>query len=213
VGNLGGYFSFKKKLIEENSRLKFELEAGKGMVANYRVIFQENQYLKGVLDRKNDKTPLILASILMRPNMSPYDTLIVDIGQNRSLQKGGLVFAYGTIPIGKVAEVYSNTAKIILFSSSGEKTSVVVSNINSENNLEKNISLVALGRGGGNFEIILPRDFSLKEGNEVVLPGINSYLLGRVETIISDPRDPFTKALLVSPVNIQDLKFVEIENP
>jgi len=59
--------------------------------------------------------------------------------------------------------------------------------------------------------MILPRDFVLEKGNEVVLPGITPYTLGVVETIISDPRDSFQKALLVSPVNIQELKFVEVE--
>jgi hypothetical protein len=68
-----------------------------------------------------------------------------------------------------------------------------------------------VGRGGGNFEMTLPRDFILEKGTNVHLPGINSFILGVSETIISDPRDPFIKALLVSPVNIQELKFVEVE--
>ena len=63
----------------------------------------------------------------------------------------------------------------------------------------------------GNFELILPRDFVIAEGAEVVLPGAFPYVLGTVKTIISDPRDAFQKALIVSPVNIQELKFVEVE--
>jgi len=59
--------------------------------------------------------------------------------------------------------------------------------------------------------MILPRDFVLEKGNEVVLPGITPYVLGIVQSILSDPRDSFQKALLVSPVNIQELKFVEVE--
>ena len=68
-----------------------------------------------------------------------------------------------------------------------------------------------VGRGGGNFEMVLPRDFTLTKDDKVVLPGISSYVVASVESTISDPRDPFMKALLVSPVNIQDLKFVEVE--
>ncbi len=59
--------------------------------------------------------------------------------------------------------------------------------------------------------MIMPQDFTLVKGDQVVLPGIVPYVLGIVETIISDPRDPFVKALLVSPVNIQELKFVQVE--
>ena len=68
-----------------------------------------------------------------------------------------------------------------------------------------------IGRGGGNFEMILPRDFILEKGTEVVLPVITPYTLGIVQTILSDPRDSFQKALLASPVNIFELKFVEVE--
>jgi len=57
----------------------------------------------------------------------------------------------------------------------------------------------------------LPRDFVLEKRTEIILPGITPYIVGIVETIISDPRDSFQKALLVSPVNIQELKFVEVE--
>ena len=59
--------------------------------------------------------------------------------------------------------------------------------------------------------MIMPRDLKLEKGDQVVLPGIIPYVVGIVETIISDPRDPFVKALLTSPVNIQELKFVEVE--
>jgi hypothetical protein len=76
----------------------------------------------------------------------------------------------------------------------------------------KDVFLEIVGRGGGNFEMIIPRDFIILKGDEVVLPGIVPYVVGIVETIISDPRDSFTKALLVSPVNIQELKFVEVES-
>ena len=65
-------------------------------------------------------------------------------------------------------------------------------------------------RGGGNFEMILPRDFILERGSVVTLPGIFPYVVAIVDTIISDPRDSFAKILLTSPINIQELKFVEV---
>lgn len=74
-----------------------------------------------------------------------------------------------------------------------------------------NIFTEIVGRGGGNFEMVMPKDLTLAKGDQAVLPGIVPYVLGIVETTISDPRDPFQKALLVSPVNIQELKFVEVE--
>jgi hypothetical protein len=57
----------------------------------------------------------------------------------------------------------------------------------------------------------MPKDLTMQKGDQVVLPGINPYVLAIAQTIISDPRDPFNKMLLTSPVNIQELKFVEVE--
>src|SRR3989344_1361435 len=173
------------------------------MMSNYNSILIENINLKEILGRKNEKTAMILAAVLSKPNQSPYDTIIIDAGTKQGLKTGDVIFALGNIPIGRVSNVYPNSSKVILFSNSGEKMQVVISG--------KDVFMEVVGRGGGNFEMILPRDFILVKGDQVVLPGITSYVLGIVETIISDPRDPFVKALLVSPANIQELKFVQVE--
>jgi hypothetical protein len=92
---------------------------------------------------------------------------------------------------------------VILFSNPREKTEVVVSG--------KNIFIELVGRGGGNFEMATSKDLVLDKGMEVVLPGINPYTVAIVEKNISDPRDSFDKVLLVSPINIQEIKFVQVE--
>jgi hypothetical protein len=75
----------------------------------------------------------------------------------------------------------------------------------------RDIYAPAAGRGGGNFEMTLPRDIKIDAGTDIVIPGITPYVLGVVQDIVSDPRDPFQKLLLASPINIQELKFVQIE--
>ena len=167
---------------------------------------------------------MILGSILSKPNQSPYDTLVIDVWDNKGIKVGDIVFALSNVPIGRVGIVYNFSSKVVLFSSPGEKTQVVVpagssgtveaggdTRPNDRNLPVGQVFTEAVGRGGGNFEIILPRDIVLAKGAEVVLPGINSNVLGIVEAIVSDPRDSFTKILLTSPVNIFELKFVEVE--
>jgi hypothetical protein len=68
-----------------------------------------------------------------------------------------------------------------------------------------------VGRGGGNFEMILPRDLVVANEATVVLPGITPYVVAVVETILTDPRDSYQKALLASPINIFELNLVEVE--
>ena len=201
--NFGSYFVSKNSLYLRNRNLQSELDAQEARILNYDSIVAENSSLKEILGRKNEKTNMILSAILSKPNQSPYDTLLIDAGAGEGIKMGDIVFALGSVPIGRVNLVYRNSSKVILFSNTGERTQAVVSG--------RDVFMEIIGRGGGNFEMILPRDFVLQKGDQVVMPGINPYVLAIVETIISDPRDPFTKALLASPVNIQEIKFAEVE--
>lgn len=201
--DIGINFRFKSSLIKENENLKARLLEQEGMILNHNSILDENNYLKDVLNRKNEKDNLLLAAILEKPNRSLYDTLIIDVGEDDGVSVGNLVFANGDLPIGRVSEIYGNSSKVVLFSSSGEKNSVVVNG--------SDVFMDLVGRGGGNFEMILPRDFVLEKGISVSIPGISNYLVAKVDAIISDPRDSFTKALLSSPVNIQESKFVQVK--
>ena len=202
ISNIGAIFHNRKSLMLENENLKSQILESEADRSNYASVVDENNKLKEILGRTEGKN-MILANILNKPNQSLYGTLIIDIGTEQGIIVGQRVFAFGNVSIGYVAEVYGNSSKVILFSNPGEKTEVVVTG--------KYVFMQAIGRGGGNFEMILPRDFVLDVGTEVVLPGATPYVLGTVAIIISDPRDAFQKALLVSPVNIQELKFVQVE--
>jgi len=201
--NIETLIQTKKFIILENEKLKSELLANNVKVANYKTIEDENIKLKEILNRKPETANLILASILGKSNQSIYNTLIIDMGSDGGVEKGQLVLALGNIPIGKVVEVFPKFSKVMLFSSPGEKTEIVISGVD--------VFINIIGRGGGNFEMTIPRDFKINIGAEVILPGIHPYLVAKVATIISDPRDSFSKALLVSPVNINELKFVEVQ--
>lgn len=207
IGNsfsdIGLIFHNRKALTEENNNLKIKLTEQDLIMANYNTILDENLKLKEIMDRKKNDISMILATILAKPNHSLYDTLIIDVGLDDGVQIGQKVFVRGNIPIGKIAEVEKNSSKVVLYTNPGEKTQAVISG--------KNIYIDLVGRGGGNFEIILPKDLVLEKWTEIILPDINPYLIGEVETIISDPRDSTQKALVVSPVNIQELKFVEVQ--
>ena len=210
--NVTIFFQSKKNLEAENENLRYQLNGLSAKLSNYNAVLDENFKIREILGRKAEGDKMILAVILGKPSRSPYDTLIIDAGIKEGIAKEDLVLASGSIPIGRVAEVYSSSAKVVLFSSWGEKTEVVISLGRSQmGEAGQDIFMEVIGRGGGNFEMILPRDLVLENGTEMLLPGIDSLVLGIAETIISDPRDAFQKALLVSPVNVQELRFVEVK--
>lgn len=199
--NLSSYFASKNSLYQENLDLKSQIDTDRADRANYDSVVAENISLKETIGRKSEQANMILGAILAKPNQSPYDTLVIDVGTSHGVKAGDKVFAHGSVPIGRIAEAYSSSSKVVLFSNSGEVTQVVVGEV----------FLEIIGRGGGNFEMAIPRDFVLLKGDQAVLSGITPQVVAVVETILSDPRDSFQKALLVAPVNIQQLKFVEVE--
>ena len=111
---LGSYFSSKTFLSEENERLKTELESTKGELASHDILVNENEELKEILNRKKEGANLVLAAILTKPNQSPYDTLLIDAGNNHGLKVGQRVLAYGNVPIGRVAEVNNTFDSLFL---------------------------------------------------------------------------------------------------
>ncbi|MBP9714940.1 MAG: rod shape-determining protein MreC [Candidatus Pacebacteria bacterium] len=202
--NFGAYFRIKKNVYLDNENLRKELDEKNATLANYNSVLGENTKLKESLDRMGEnKNDFVLSGILSKPRKSPFDTLVIDIGEKDGIAVGNLVFAKGGVPLGKIVEVYGNSSKVLLFSTAGEKTEVVVGG--------SDVYLEAIGRGGGNFEINVPRDFIIEDKAEAVLPGITAYTVAVFEKVISDPRDSFVKALFISPVNIQELKFVEVK--
>lgn len=196
------YLSSKKDLMQENIELKQKIDEIQLEILNSSVYKNENEKLKEILGRKYS-ADLVLAQILTRPNRSPYDILVVDIGQNESVKAGQKVFARGNIPIGEVAEVSRNTSRIKLYSTPGTETMATLES--------SDIDVSLIGTGSGGFEIILPKDVSVHVGQAILNKSINSKTIALVEGVVSTDRDSFKKVLAKSPVNIQELSWVQIE--
>ncbi len=196
-------FRTKASVFSENETLKQQNSDLRGSMIDYQILKTENDQLKELLGRVPAKSSMILGTILAKPNSSPYDTIIIDIGADVGLIEGQRVFANGSIPIGKISSVYANSALVVLYSSPGETTEAQVSG--------SNASVELTGRGGGNFEMSVPLLLATEKGASVVLPNIESQVVAIVEDVISTPTDPLKKVLLRSPVNIQELKWVQVK--
>jgi len=197
-----GLLRSKREILLENQSLKDENQKLTLEMSNYQTVQDDNTKMKEILGRV-DKQSFILSAILSKPPVSLYDTLVVDAGSSSGVLSGAKVYADTTVLIGTVAQVYAKTSLVQLFSTAGETVQVSVSG--------KNLATEATGRGGGNFEMTFPHDVDIPKGTEVTTPGVTPYLVGIVDDVISDARDPLQKVLLRSPVNMQELKFVEVE--
>lgn len=197
------FFHTKASISKENHNLIEEISSIRTMMVDYQILKNENDQLKEMLSRLPIKNNFILGNILTKPNQSPYDTLIIDVGNNMGIKEGDLVYANGNIPIGNINKTYNNTSLVTLYTNPGQKTEGFIDGINA--------LVLLIGRGGGNFEMIIPIELLALKGTIIYLPGNPSEVIALVDEIISKPSDPFKKVILSSPVNVQNLKWVEIK--
>ncbi len=192
----------KQTLITEKQEMQERIFKAGTLEALNAVLIKENEELKDLLGRKEIKKHTVLATILVKPPQNFYDILTIDIGANQGVKVGNLVIANANVYLGEVTEVYADTAKVVLYSSPGNKRAVTVG--------ANSVSAEAVGLGGSNFSITLPREIEIKEGDVVVVPSITPNVFGVVEKINVEDKDSFQTILFKSPINISELNFVEV---
>ncbi|HRH31094.1 MAG TPA: rod shape-determining protein MreC [Candidatus Paceibacterota bacterium] len=192
----------KSTLINEKSELDEKVKDLEAKLAALPTLLDENAKLTEMLARKKEGVQLIMARILIKPSESIYDTIVVDAGTEEGIVVGAKVLARGDTPIGTVAEADQHSAKIKLFSTSGEITKAVI--------VGKDIFIDLKGQGGGTFETTLPRDIVIEKGTTVATLD-SGETIAFAEESLADSRDPFQRVLFRSPVNIFELRFVGVE--
>jgi cell shape-determining protein MreC len=196
------YFKSKQALINERVALEQKLFLAGNLLAENSVLQTENESLKDLLGRKEIKAKTILARILVKPPQTPYDILTIDIGADQGIKVGDRVIANANVYLGEIGEVLPHTSKVILYSTPGKKLPVVLGT--------NSVTAEAVGIGGGNFNIFLPREVEVKENDVIVIPAITANVFGIVEKINFKETDSFQTVLFKSPVNISELSFVEV---
>lgn len=192
----------KHSLIVENKELNQEIARRDASVLLIDSLKEENEKLKATLGRTG-KGNDILGVVLTRPPVSLYDTLVLDVGRTDGVDVGNNVYVDGDTLIGTVVESYDHQSKVSLFSTPDRVVPVLVGG--------SNTSAQAVGRGLGNFVITIPVEVGIQEGDMIVLPQIRPHIFGVVEKIIVDSSDSLQTVLFKSPVNMNSLRFVEVD--
>ena len=188
------------QLLEENQALKERVASLQPIELERDLLLEQNALLKENANAPQSRKRLH-ATVLSVPGRSPYDTFLVDAGADQGISRDRLVFAAGSI-IGRVAEVYGTTALVKLLSSPGEEYEVRIG--------ASKIPAKALGRGGGNFEVTLPRGADVKEGDPISIPSVSSVSFGVVEKVGLGSSGTFQKILFKNPFNLYEVTLVDI---
>lgn len=116
ISNIGDLIKSKENLSKENNELKKELNLINSKLLLSQILLRENNELKTLLGRKEENQKFILANVLAKPNLSPYDSLILDVGEGYGIKKGDKVIVNNNVVIGELEDVYLKTSKVRLFS-------------------------------------------------------------------------------------------------
>lgn len=192
----------KSKLIAEINNLKSKLSETDAQAIELQILRDENIALRQELSYEKNPANVILAGVLAKPSESLYNSIIIDQGSNDGIFEGQLVTTQGTIGLGRISSVTPNTATVTLFSGPQFDGELIIQG--------QNITVPAHGKGGGNFEIHIPREIEVNDGDILVFPEHSNLAVGIVKSIQFDARDPFQTVLARTPVNVQQLRFVEV---
>lgn len=146
----------------------------------------------------------IVAGIIARPPMSPYDTLVLAEGSRAGVTVGMEAFGAGGVPLGIVADVSSNTARVVLFSASGVSTSGWVG--------KDNVAITLYGMGGGALSASLPRAAGIVVGDIVYVPGPGMLPVGAVSRIDGGPSSPSVTLRISPSINIFSISDVRLRS-
>lgn len=191
----------------ELTRLRAELAATEAFVADRELLAAENAALKVRLGRLPEQTPTMLATVLVRPPATPYDTLVLDVGLKEGVAAGDLVFAGGSTLIGRVTEVYRSTSRATLYSAPGEVHEALLF-------AEGGSTPISIeGQGGGSLVGRLPQGTLITTGDFVIFPNIEPTFAARVSAVETKPGESFQTVYMQLPSNPFMLHYVEVRKP
>jgi len=197
---VGSYFSSRNALTEENKLLSDEIFLLRLAVIREEALREENDQLRATLSRGPTEKRGILAEVILRPPSSPYDTLVLDVGEDAGISVGDRVMADG-FSVGEITRVGRSSSVVSLWSQPGETLDISIGST---------FSGRAEGNGGGTFYIRVPRDTKISEGDIVIAPALGNSLLGTVKSVVRDEKNPFLDSYAESPLHLRTIRFVEV---
>ncbi len=208
TGSFSGFFnffSFKSTLRAENESLREELAALRVRESEFNQMQVEYQDLKALLGdtASSSVRSTVLARVLSKPPFTPYDSFVVDKGSDEGVSLGNLVYANDALVIGRISNVTSHVSFVTLFSSGGEEQEFAVS--------RTGVSVTVTGKGGGNFEMYVPKDFDIVIGDQLVQLSSDVSVVAAVYAVDESSQNSFKKVYARVPKPIFQSKWVSID--
>ncbi len=181
--------------------LRSEQSSQSGDKLTIEFFSKENEELRKLLSTDGQEEK-ILAGVIGRPNMLPYDVLILDKGSQDGIIEGAPVFIGNNAVVGVVGKVFPRSSVVELVTTPGFIASVYI--------FGPNIYTNAIGIGGGQLKVGVPQGITLSEGDLVILPGVSSGIYGAISVVESVPTEPEQYGYVSPKVPLSGFHFVAV---
>lgn len=141
--------------VEENKKLKQELEILKSKNSEYENLKKENSELRASLNLKNESnSEYIVSDVILISSFFDDGVIYIDKGSKDGIETNLPVFSNGNI-IGKINEVNTDYSEVHLLSNSNFRMSV-----------EVNSFIKGILRGKGNSEFVI-NNFNVEDAEKI----------------------------------------------
>jgi rod shape-determining protein MreC len=192
-------------LKKEHELLRQENFALLQQVVSLQDLQKENEELRTILHFNLQEEFSLVRGEIIGKDLGK-DTITVRTGKHSRIKEGMPVITVGKVAVGKIVEVFAESAKIQLLSAKGKKLDVKVA--------ESGVAGVVKGEGGQRMVLdLVPQEDELHVGDIVVTSALGNVfpeniLIGQVGEVIRTGSDPFQKAALEPFFNLKTVEFV-----
>jgi rod shape-determining protein MreC len=192
----------------ENIRLNKEIGLLKQKLSDYQELFQENQRLKALLSlRQNSTFRLIPAQVIMRSPETWSSLIVIDRGKKDGLKENSAVISYAGL-VGRIVELGSSTAKVILLTDPGLCVSAIIQTSRVQGLVCGTLENYLVMR-------YLDEDKDIKIKDNVITAGLTEIfpkgiLIGEITEIKKDPLDGRSYAKIKPAVDFNKLEEVMV---
>lgn len=200
VFSIGDYRRENERLIRENNQLLSQ-------VAELQDQKTENQELRRQLELSPRGAYKLESSLVIGQDPRRSGSwVVIDRGSSSGIEEGMAVIVYDGILIGKVSEVYSNSAKVILLSDASSSINVSDSETSAKGILSGEYGLGII------IEMVEQTDV-LRVGDDIVTSGLGGampkgLLIGKVDQVSTSPDKLFQQAVVRPTVKYSNLNVV-----
>lgn len=199
---------FYHRNYAQNERLKREIDFLKKKLAETSEVYLENRRLKTLLSFKQKSShKLVAASVIARDPSNWSSLIVIDKGTSSGIKKGFAAITHLGLA-GRVVEVSSSTAKVMLLNDPNLAISCLVQRSRQE-------GLVVGSLGGTLIMKYLPKECDIEVSDIIVTSGLTTnypkgLLIGRVVAVEEEFSGLMRYALIKPVVNLAQLEEVLI---